>query len=158
MTVGRNDPCPCGSGKKFKKCCAAKGETATAGLTAAIRMKGGVSFDRAANAYRVIVHSWDNAECLREPREWHSAETFASEDAAMAFYKARIRPGLEGLMAGASRIMKPSINGCRRRREARSVIGYGFNPAPQARSSAWLILIARIGELTAVAEQVRIPA
>jgi SWIM/SEC-C metal-binding protein len=20
--VGRNDPCPCGSGKKFKKCCA----------------------------------------------------------------------------------------------------------------------------------------
>jgi preprotein translocase subunit SecA len=23
--VGRNDPCPCGSGKKFKKCCGAKG-------------------------------------------------------------------------------------------------------------------------------------
>jgi hypothetical protein len=22
--VGRNDPCPCGSGKKYKKCCAAK--------------------------------------------------------------------------------------------------------------------------------------
>ncbi|MBL8369352.1 MAG: SEC-C domain-containing protein, partial [Candidatus Accumulibacter sp.] len=21
--VGRNDPCPCGSGKKFKKCCGA---------------------------------------------------------------------------------------------------------------------------------------
>lgn len=21
--VGRNDPCPCGSGKKFKKCCSA---------------------------------------------------------------------------------------------------------------------------------------
>ncbi|MFA7705765.1 MAG: SEC-C metal-binding domain-containing protein [Candidatus Omnitrophota bacterium] len=20
--VGRNDPCPCGSGKKYKKCCA----------------------------------------------------------------------------------------------------------------------------------------
>jgi SEC-C motif-containing protein len=20
--IGRNDPCPCGSGKKFKKCCA----------------------------------------------------------------------------------------------------------------------------------------
>jgi len=19
--IGRNDPCPCGSGKKFKKCC-----------------------------------------------------------------------------------------------------------------------------------------
>ena len=23
--VGRNDPCPCGSGKKFKKCCGAEG-------------------------------------------------------------------------------------------------------------------------------------
>lgn len=22
--VGRNDPCPCGSGKKYKKCCMAK--------------------------------------------------------------------------------------------------------------------------------------
>ncbi|MGN5267109.1 YchJ family metal-binding protein [Aeromonas dhakensis] len=21
LRVGRNDPCPCGSGKKFKKCC-----------------------------------------------------------------------------------------------------------------------------------------
>lgn len=21
VNVGRNDPCPCGSGKKFKKCC-----------------------------------------------------------------------------------------------------------------------------------------
>lgn len=21
MRVGRNDPCPCGSGKKYKKCC-----------------------------------------------------------------------------------------------------------------------------------------
>ena len=21
VKVGRNDPCPCGSGKKFKKCC-----------------------------------------------------------------------------------------------------------------------------------------
>ena len=22
--IGRNDPCPCGSGKKYKKCCGAK--------------------------------------------------------------------------------------------------------------------------------------
>ena len=103
MTVGRNDPCPCGSGKKFKKCCAAKGETTTAGLTAAIRMKGGVSFDPAADAYRAIVHSWDNAECVGEPQEWQSIETFATEDAAMTFYKTSIRPGLERLMAEASR-------------------------------------------------------
>jgi len=23
--IGRNDPCPCGSGKKYKKCCGAQG-------------------------------------------------------------------------------------------------------------------------------------
>ncbi len=28
MKVGRNDPCPCGSGKKYKKCCLAKDEAA----------------------------------------------------------------------------------------------------------------------------------
>ena len=26
MKIGRNDPCPCGSGIKFKKCCAGKDE------------------------------------------------------------------------------------------------------------------------------------
>ena len=26
--VGRNDPCPCGSGKKYKKCCGTMGATA----------------------------------------------------------------------------------------------------------------------------------
>src|SRR6266542_3582883 len=28
MNIGRNDPCPCGSGKKYKKCCLAKDEEA----------------------------------------------------------------------------------------------------------------------------------
>jgi hypothetical protein len=106
MTVRRNDPCPCGSGKKFKKCCAAKEETPIAGFAAAIRTKGGVSFDPAANAYRAIVHSWDNAECIGEPQEWRSTQTFESEDAAMTFYKASIRPGLERLMAEAARKAK----------------------------------------------------
>lgn len=27
MKPGRNDPCPCGSGKKYKKCCLQAGET-----------------------------------------------------------------------------------------------------------------------------------
>lgn len=26
MTTGRNDPCPCGSGIKYKKCCLEKGD------------------------------------------------------------------------------------------------------------------------------------
>jgi hypothetical protein len=28
MKIGRNDPCPCGSGKKYKKCCWEKDEAA----------------------------------------------------------------------------------------------------------------------------------
>ncbi len=29
--IGRNDPCPCGSGKKFKKCCELKSSRHTIG-------------------------------------------------------------------------------------------------------------------------------
>ena len=35
MTIGRNDPCPCGSGKKYKKCCAAKDEAKQSAALAA---------------------------------------------------------------------------------------------------------------------------
>ena len=31
MKTGRNDPCPCGSGKKFKKCCLGRGEVSDLG-------------------------------------------------------------------------------------------------------------------------------
>lgn len=30
MKAGRNDPCPCGSGKRYKKCCLAKDQAARA--------------------------------------------------------------------------------------------------------------------------------
>ena len=30
--IGRNDPCPCGSGKKHKKCCSASGASPTASV------------------------------------------------------------------------------------------------------------------------------
>lgn len=47
MKVGRNDPCPCGSGKKFKKCCLEKVSPATGDVREAylkkhdIRLKEG---------------------------------------------------------------------------------------------------------------------
>jgi hypothetical protein len=37
--VGRNDPCPCGSGKKFKKCCLGKVETEERERAAAARFR-----------------------------------------------------------------------------------------------------------------------
>jgi hypothetical protein len=35
MTTGRNDPCPCGSGRKYKKCCLVRGEVAREASAAA---------------------------------------------------------------------------------------------------------------------------
>jgi hypothetical protein len=107
-TVGRNDPCPCGSGKKHKKCCAIKTLSDGAptersiepiGLQPALRMKGGVMFEPQLRGYIAIVHSWDNAECRGEPTEWRDPKVFTTEDAAMRYYKSSIRPSLERLMA-----------------------------------------------------------
>jgi len=95
--------CPCGSGKKFKRCCGVRRDAVVSSPGAATRMKGGVSFDPSVNAYRAIVHSWDNAECIGEPDVWQSSETFPTEDAAMEFYKAKIRPGLAQILAEAAR-------------------------------------------------------
>src|SRR5208337_3837069 len=36
MKAGRNDPCPCGSGKKYKKCCLAKDQETSLRQTAVI--------------------------------------------------------------------------------------------------------------------------
>jgi hypothetical protein len=114
MNVPRNDPCPCGSGRKFKKCCANKRLETPAGLKAAIRMKGGTSFDPILNAYHAIVHTWNNVECTGEPKEWVSKELFDTEDQAMDFYKSSIRPILEKLMREASRDYKGATTSFRR--------------------------------------------
>jgi len=39
--VGRNDPCPCGSGKKFKKCCLATVRFESIGPTVALPDESG---------------------------------------------------------------------------------------------------------------------
>ncbi|MGH6681278.1 MAG: SEC-C metal-binding domain-containing protein, partial [Bradyrhizobium sp.] len=33
--IGRNEPCPCGSGRKYKQCCLAKDEAAASAARAA---------------------------------------------------------------------------------------------------------------------------
>ncbi len=42
MKVGRNDPCPCGSGRKYKSCCMHKDATATQGQAPAAAPPAGV--------------------------------------------------------------------------------------------------------------------
>ncbi len=38
--VGRNAPCPCGSGKKYKRCCANKGDKMSLSMRLAITAVG----------------------------------------------------------------------------------------------------------------------
>lgn len=38
---GRNDPCPCGSGKKYKKCCGQKKSLAQRSISQLTAQKGG---------------------------------------------------------------------------------------------------------------------
>ena len=100
-TTGRNDPCPCGSGSKYKNCCGARKAPSfpLVGLRPGLRMKGGVRANPAGDGFIAIVHTWDNIEARGEPTEWRSAEVFATEEAALQYYKTAIRPGLEQLIA-----------------------------------------------------------
>jgi len=96
--INRNDPCLCGSGKKFKKCCDTEKPSLLAGLKPGLRMKGGVLYDPDADGFYAIVHTWDNVNCIGEPTEWRYPEAFPTEEAALAYYKTYIRPGLQQMM------------------------------------------------------------
>jgi SEC-C motif len=92
--VGRNDPCPCGSGKKYKNCCQSKEPLQFDGLPHGLRVKGGIRYDPAENGYFVIIHVWDNVDCLGEPQEWRYPEKYFNEDEALRYYKTHISPAL----------------------------------------------------------------
>lgn len=83
-------------------------------LPAGIRMKGGVLYDPALKGFFAIVHSWDNIFCSGEPKEWRTPQSFATEEAAMQYYKTHIRPELEKLMTEAE---KSGIKSLKRRLE-----------------------------------------
>jgi len=94
-SVGRNDPCPCGSGKKYKNCCMSKDEINLDGLPShGLRMKGGIRYDPEEAGFFVIIHMWDNVECRGEPQEWRYPKKYSDEDEALRYYKTRISPAL----------------------------------------------------------------
>ncbi|RMG33867.1 MAG: hypothetical protein D6720_10580 [Gammaproteobacteria bacterium] len=76
--IGRNDPCPCGSGRKYKKCCLRRGEVSELEL-ARLRKTEGVLvirlFQRVMEDYPVaIAEAWDEfcgeeAELPGEPEQ-----------------------------------------------------------------------------------------
>lgn len=50
MKIGRNDPCHCGSGQKYKKCCAAKDDAARSAELAAQAAARSAAMESAAEA------------------------------------------------------------------------------------------------------------
>ena len=54
MKIGRNDPCPCGSGKKYKKCCLRKNEPDNQTQTVSISAELTSNFEHIKSASKEI--------------------------------------------------------------------------------------------------------
>ena len=64
----RNEPCPCGSGKKYKRCCALKAGGTMQGSTKILIWIGGVALARLAGLRSDPDGSWQRFRSL--PWEW----------------------------------------------------------------------------------------
>jgi methionyl aminopeptidase len=68
--IGRNDPCPCGSGKKFKKCCASRVDRHSPRHhpdKPKIRLKSPVDIEAIRRAGRLVVETLDLVESHLKP-------------------------------------------------------------------------------------------
>ena len=83
--VGRNDPCPCGSGKKFKKCCLGNGEPPARRRLPKILMRGhpGTRFALRGGDFRIRHHRGDLAahrDGIRASLQGCEIEPFVGRD------------------------------------------------------------------------------
>src|SRR4051794_29167854 len=96
MKVGRNDPCPCGSGKKYKKCCLAKDEAAARQASAQL-----------ATTQRELARAFDLPPLPEPPQPppldpidqarnelWEAFEAAGSVEQPAVFRRALAEPGL----------------------------------------------------------------
>ena len=62
--IGRNDPCPCGSGKKYKKCCLTKSQPTPKHHPdrSIIKLKSAADIEGIRNAGRLVLDTLDLAE------------------------------------------------------------------------------------------------
>jgi methionyl aminopeptidase len=68
--IGRNDPCPCGSGKKFKKCCASQGDRIARRLhpdKPKIQLKSPADIEAIRRAGRLVIETLDLVESHLKP-------------------------------------------------------------------------------------------
>jgi hypothetical protein len=75
--TGRNDPCPCGSGKKYKRCCLLVAEAPSGAYTAAERQSAQIALGRFG--WR---HEFDEDRTAAERRFWEGALDLVTEDEA----------------------------------------------------------------------------
>jgi hypothetical protein len=74
-SLGRNDPCPCGSGKKYKKCCLLAAAAPSGAYTQANRQSAQIALGRFG--WR---HEFDGDREVAEARFWDAALQILPED------------------------------------------------------------------------------
>lgn len=104
QTVGRNEPCPCGSGKKYKKCCLAKHEEARRSLPAGElqrmeeRTKQRQKLEKEVQKGFDLLYSEDYAKA--QNFAWHLLESYPEDDRLhdIAVYAAMALRDYEGAL------------------------------------------------------------
>lgn len=98
--VGRNDPCPCGSGKKFKKCC-----LNSQGLNAASSGLHEAALEQAKGA----THRYDPFRAP-DPEQWLALDEQKRIDLVLEYHRhARIRVPREELHAVIHAVVESQI-------------------------------------------------
>ena len=90
--------CPCSSGKPLIFCCDNKIAAMMSDFKPGILFKGGIRYEPKKNGFLVIVHSWNNVDCIGYPTEYALPYVFQAEEEAMLYYKEHVRPFLTDLL------------------------------------------------------------
>ncbi len=90
--------CHCGSGKPQNMCCDNKIAEIMSGFQPGLRFKGGIKYDNKKKGFVVIVHSWNNVNCIGNPTEYALPQVFQEEEVAMDYYKNNVRPFLSDML------------------------------------------------------------
>ncbi len=109
MKAGRNDPCPCGSGKKYKKCCLVTtlGEDAPSRPSSQFRFEHG-SYGGPGRQYmpsaicyeQIALDKWRDHFCLVNPTQFFDTEDEASAQAEADLNDAAAAKSSHGSDAG----------------------------------------------------------
>lgn len=86
---GRNDPCPCGSGKKYKRCCLGRSEEVSSEMTLSPRFRfepgsyggPGAFMPSIACLKQIRPNEWDYHFVIVRPKNVHTEEESAVAEA-----------------------------------------------------------------------------